>query len=503
MRAHAAFLEANGHAVTTQQLTPVLADMLEQRVVRTDAKGAIKLTQPEMDFLAKSAEQRVLTKSYWYRFTLQQGLSMGDIEIRDQQRASWLKMATTAKHFSNLNEVLEKLEFVNTTGHYKEYIKLECLPRVVNADETMALTIPEFRAKGVFDPATATAAVKVGPEHNGALTAHLAFNLLGQFFMPFLIFAKKILTNPYLDSTYNFIISSATENAYIDAGTLKALDRALHQQVGHADTILLVLDGLKTGLAAGVITFFAKLAIVVYLFMPHTSHALEPLDQYNQQLHRLYCESLAGLQQSFKTMDEMMRLEAFYMTLKNLATNPPAVVAAWKCTGITRENRSVDFLPTKPRSRASVASYESPPHPKVRRLLASPAKGKTVKPTRDQLRELRAEVNSALSAREARNEGMRAAQQAKVDSKQKIVTETLDHRYERQKRITKAIWGASTSEDMMAYLAAQKVRDDAAAATQQKKKMRLSENSRYLLHLKPGASLVVPRNSPRSCWRLP
>jgi len=108
--------------------------------------------------------------------------------------------------------------------------------------------------------------------------------------------------------------------------------------------------------------------------LPYT---LAPLDQYTQELHRLYCESFAGLQQTFKTMDEMMRLEAFYIALKKLATNPPAVVGAWKRTGITWEKRCVDFLPNKSHSSVSTATYESPPRTKVAKLLASPAKSQT------------------------------------------------------------------------------------------------------------------------------
>lgn len=470
LRAHAAFLAANGHAATTQQLTAVLVEMLEQRAAHAGVEGAVKLTPPEKAFLAKSVDQRVLAKSFWYRFIEEQNLSTGAIKIRDQQRAAWLNTAITTKHFSNLNKVLEKLDFLNTTGRYTGHIKIECQHRIVNADETTALTTPAFQAKGVFDPATATAAVQVGAEHNGTLTALLAFNLLGQFFMPFLIFAKKILTTEYLNMTYPFIISTATENAYIDAETLKAFARALRQQVGHAETILLIMDGHKTRLAAGVITFLAKLAIVVYLIPPHTSHALAPLDQYNQELHRLYCASLAGLQHTFKTMDEMMRLEAFYMALKKLSTNAPAVAAAWQRAGITREKRCVDFLPNKPRSSVSTATYESPPRTKAAKLLASPAKGQTVTLTVEQLRELRAAVNNSLSMREARRAEVQAAQAAKVEAEQKRITEILNQRYVRRKRVTKGVWGASTSEEVGTYLAELKVREHAAAARLQKKK---------------------------------
>ncbi len=470
VREYAANMANQSHAPTKAELTVVLVEILGQRAAKARAGNGLQLTEKEKAFLAKPPAERRLHKAFWYRFLHRNGLVTGAIKVRDQQRAAWYTTATASKHFSTLNDVLKSLGFLVEIGRYQGEIKESCLGRILNADETTALTAPAFQAAGVYDPVTAAAAVRVGAEHHGSVTAFLTINARGQFFMPFVIFAKSILTNDYLNKEYDFIISTATENGYIDTEALKAYARFIRMQLGHDETVLLIMDGHRTRLASGVITYFASLAIYIYIIPPHTSHALAPLDQYNQELHRFYCLCLHELYMQGGFLSETMRLEAFYKALKIIASNPDEVIAAWKHAGITKKKRDMQLLKVSPRRLQLTTPSASPSTSSTLALLDSPHSGKTVTLSLDHVRRLRIALRDARNEKSTKVAEVRAVQEVLIEKKQERVAKILNDRLSRRNRVTKGKWGASTSEEIKQYLAEQMVKEQQAKERQQRLK---------------------------------
>jgi hypothetical protein len=488
---YAAASAAQGFTKTRAQLEKVMLNLLRIR----QEHAPETLTTAEEAFLAKLPAGRHLHPSFWLRWAELQRMRAGAPKTRDVRRTAALTASAVQDHFTRLDNTLSSLDFLYKTGPRRGQIRDDCeffalphvpgpslvpplgLHRVWNMDETPALMKPDFQAQGVYDPATTAGPVSSGPEHNETLTAVICINLLGQMAMPYVIFPNNVrIATPRLNKKYPFVLTDASQNGYIDAEVLIRYGKLLRSQLGHDKVVLLLCDGHRTRLAVDVISTLLSIGIHLYLIPPYTSHALQPVDQYNQRFHQHVVQQQRALQDTYGRMTSETRLEGLYQAFEKIAFASEEIVAAWKHAGITPQARSMTTMLEKPRQAQPGASRRQTSDKAVKSALDVAARLVTegaAAATPAELARMQQQVLQTLA--ENRQSGLadaKARQRAILEVEVDHQKQALEQVRTGRQRVTASVWGDATSEHVQTRLAegAAKIlqKQQAAAARQRK-----------------------------------
>lgn len=144
---------------------------------------------------------------------------------------------------------------------------------------------------------------------------------------------------------------TTTAKGYMTTAAFQLWLEHLRAEVQHSDKIVLIVDNHTSHASAAVQGHARRLNIVLVYLPPNTTHALQPMDQYNQRLNYFRAAAYRRLVGDIAPkLSQELGVEVVLSALEELAENRhKEVVAAWRACGITAARFDASMLRQKPR----------------------------------------------------------------------------------------------------------------------------------------------------------
>ncbi len=196
-------------------------------------------------------------------------------------------------------------------------------------------------------------------EKNMLLTVMLASNLAGCLLKPFILHPTTghegqgsiSLLQESLRHKNN-VVMTTTAKGYMTMASFRLWLNHLRREVQHREKIILLVDNHCSHTSATVQAYARSLNIVMVYLPPNTTHALQPMDQYNQRFN--FFRTLAYRRLTAGTVTRMSQelgIEVVLSALDDLARGRHSeVIAAWRACGITAQGFDVKKLRQAPRN---------------------------------------------------------------------------------------------------------------------------------------------------------
>ncbi len=147
------------------------------------------------------------------------------------------------------------------------------------------------------------------------------------------------------------VVLRTTSKGYMTTESFILWLEHVRREVQHRQRLVILVDNHRTHTSAEVQRYARSLNMVLVYLPANTTHALQPMDQYNQRLNYFRTVAFQSVTSGVMTkMTQELGLEVVLSALELLAAVPcREIIAAWRACGITKEGFFMNLLRQRPR----------------------------------------------------------------------------------------------------------------------------------------------------------